>query len=38
MTHLLFGAVGYLVAGFTGVAIGILLAFVADGLWDYFRR
>jgi hypothetical protein len=28
--YLVFGAIGFLMGGFTGVAIGILIAFVID--------
>jgi hypothetical protein len=28
--YLVFGAIGFLIAGFTGVAIGVLVAFVVD--------
>jgi hypothetical protein len=28
--YLVFGAIGFLIAGFTGVAIGVLVAFIVD--------
>ena len=37
MIYLLFGAIGFLAAGFTGVAIGVILAFVIEFIWAVIR-
>ena len=33
MIYLLFGAIGFLAAGFTGVAIGVIVAVVIEFIW-----
>ena len=35
--YLLFGAIGFLAAGFTGVAIGVIVAFVIEFIWVVVR-
>ena len=37
MIYLLFGAIGFLAAGFTGVAIGVIVAFVIEFIWAVIR-
>lgn len=37
MTYTLFGAIGFLAAGFTGVAIGVIVAFVIEFIWEVVR-
>jgi len=37
MIYLLFGAIGFLAAGFTGVAIGVIVAFVIEFVWAVVR-
>tara|TARA_R110000764_G_scaffold164896_1_gene251903 strand:+ start:592 stop:705 length:114 start_codon:yes stop_codon:yes gene_type:complete len=37
MIYLLFGAIGFLAAGFTGVAIGVIVAFVVEFIWAVVR-
>tara|TARA_R110000751_G_scaffold74641_1_gene150706 strand:- start:775 stop:888 length:114 start_codon:yes stop_codon:yes gene_type:complete len=37
MIYLLFGAIGFLAAGFTGVAIGVIVAFVIEFIWAVVR-
>jgi len=37
MIYLLFGAIGFLAAGFTGVAIGVIVAFVVEFIWSVIR-
>lgn len=38
MICLLFGAIGLLAAGFAGVAIGVLVAFVVEFMWAALRQ
>ena len=35
--YLLFGAIGFLAAGFTGVAIGVIVAVVIEFIWAVVR-
>ena len=37
MIYLLFGAIGFLAAGFNGVAIGVIVAFVVEFIWAVVR-
>ena len=37
MIYLLFGAIGFLAAGFSGVAIGVIVAFVIEFIWAVIR-
>ena len=37
MIYYLFGAIGFLAAGFTGVAIGVIVAFVIEFIWAVLR-
>jgi len=37
MIYLLFGAIGFLAAGFSGVAIGVIVAFVIEFIWAVVR-
>ena len=37
MIYLLFGAIGFLAAGLTGVAIGVIVAFVIEFIWAVVR-
>jgi|GEM_PF-4753317 len=37
MIFLIFGAIGYLVAGFMGVAIGVIIACVTEFVWRVIR-
>tara|TARA_R110000782_G_scaffold252820_1_gene340736 strand:- start:242 stop:355 length:114 start_codon:yes stop_codon:yes gene_type:complete len=37
MIYLLFGAIGFLAAGFTGVAIGVIVAVVIEFIWEVVR-
>jgi len=37
MIYLLFGAIGFLAAGFTGVAIGVIVAIVIEFIWAVVR-
>ena len=37
MIYLLFGAIGFLAAGFTGVAIGVIVAVVIEFIWAVVR-
>ena len=37
MIYLLFGAIGFLAGGFTGVAIGVIVAFVIEFIWAVVR-
>ena len=37
MTYLLFGSIGFLAAGFTGVAIGLIVAVVVEFIWAVVR-
>ena len=35
--YILFGAIGFLAAGFTGVAVGLIVAFVVEFVWSVVR-
>lgn len=37
MIYLLFGAIGFLAAGFSGVAIGVIVAVVVEFIWAVIR-
>tara|TARA_R110002126_G_scaffold247334_2_gene390232 strand:- start:831 stop:944 length:114 start_codon:yes stop_codon:yes gene_type:complete len=37
MIYLLFGAIGFLAAGFTGIAIGVIVAFVIEFIVNWVR-
>ena len=37
MIYLLFGAIGFLAAGFSGVAIGVIVAIVVEFIWAVVR-
>ena len=37
MIYLLFGAIGFLAGGFTGVAIGVIVAVVIEFIWAVVR-
>ena len=36
MIYLLFGAIGFLAAGFTGVAVGLIVVIVVEFIWSVF--
>ncbi len=37
MIYLLFGAIGFLAAGFSGAAIGVIVAVVVEFIWAVVR-
>ena len=37
MIYLLFGAIGFLAGGFTGVAVGVIVAVVIEFIWAVAR-
>jgi hypothetical protein len=37
MLILILGAIGYIAAGFIGVAIGVLIGAVAEFIWQLFK-